>query len=130
MPLKTGRFQPVDRLRRSVEFQQVIRSGRRVAGAAFVVVCSQQRAHPDTARQANRLGITVSRKVGNAVVRNHVKRRIREWFRASRGPLGPGVDLVVIGRKASAKLPQTPFFAELSLLSSAAVRGARQAGAQ
>jgi ribonuclease P protein component len=124
---QTGRFQPVDRLRRSVEFQQVIRRGRRVAGAAFVVVCAPRK--PAPAEQPIRLGITVSRKVGNAVVRNRVKRRIREWFRAQREPLGAGVDLVVIGRAAAAGLEYSNFAAELSKLSSAAVRGARQAGA-
>jgi ribonuclease P protein component len=127
MSPQTGRFQPVDRLRRSVEFQQVIRRGRRVAGAAFVVVCAPRKQM--LAEQPVRLGITVSRKVGNAVVRNRVKRRIREWFRAQRGPLGAGVDLVVIGRAAAASLEYASFAAELSKLSSAAVRGALQAGA-
>lgn len=128
MSPQTGPFKPVDRLRRSVEFQQVIRRGRRVAGAAFVVVCAPRKERPDAERPI-RLGITVSRKVGNAVVRNRVKRRIREWFRAGRGALGAGVDLVVIGRAAAAALPSADFIAELSQLSSAAVRGARQAGA-
>jgi ribonuclease P protein component len=128
MSPQTGRFQPVDRLRRSVEFQQVIRRGRRVAGAAFVVICAPRRDRPEAARPI-RLGITVSRKVGNAVVRNRVKRRIREWFRAGRGALGAGVDLVVIGRAAAAALPSADLVAELSQLSSAAVRSARRAGA-
>lgn len=105
----------------------MIRRGRRVAGAAFVVVCAPRK--PAPAEQPIRLGITVSRKVGNAVVRNRVKRRIREWFRAQREPLGAGVDLVVIGRAAAAGLEYSNFAAELSKLSSAAVRGARQAGA-
>jgi len=51
-----------------------------------------------------RLGITVSRKVGSAVVRNRVKRQVREWFRAARPRLRPGIDLVVIGRSAAARL--------------------------
>ena len=51
-----------------------------------------------------RLGITVSRKVGNAVARNQIKRRVREWFRHSRGQLAPGCQLVVIGRRGAAQL--------------------------
>lgn len=51
-----------------------------------------------------RLGITVSRRVGNAVVRNRIKRRVREWFRRERGRLRHGIDLVVIGRSAAAEL--------------------------
>jgi ribonuclease P protein component len=49
----------------------------------------------------SRLGITVSRKVGRAVVRNRVKRRVREWFRGSRAKLREGIDLVVIGRSSA-----------------------------
>ena len=128
MSPQTGRFQPVSRLRRSVEFQQVMRRGRRVAGGAFIVVCAERKLAAEQTREA-RLGITVSRKVGNAVVRNRVKRRIREWFRAGRDELGPGVDLVVIGRAPASELPHAVFGAELSRLSSAAVRGARTRGA-
>ena len=59
----------------------------------------------------SRLGITVSRKVGNAVVRNRFKRRIRAWFRANREELAAPVDLVVIARLPAGKLS----FAELDL---------------
>jgi ribonuclease P protein component len=56
------------------------------------------------ARAEPRLGITVSRKVGNAVARNHVKRRVREWFRRERARVAPGSELVVIGRRGAAEL--------------------------
>ncbi len=49
-----------------------------------------------------RLGVTVSRKIGGAVQRNYVKRRIREWFRQARPGL-PDLDLVVIGRRGCAQ---------------------------
>ncbi len=51
-----------------------------------------------------RLGVTVSRRVGNAVVRNRLKRRIREWFRRKRRALPEGLDLVVIGRRGAVGL--------------------------
>jgi ribonuclease P protein component len=50
------------------------------------------------------LGVTVSRKVGNAVQRNRVKRRIREWFRHHRGALPPTAVVVVIAREGAAEL--------------------------
>ena len=49
-----------------------------------------------------RLGVTVSRKVGNAVTRNRVKRGIREWFRHHEGPLEG--DVVVIARPGAGEL--------------------------
>jgi ribonuclease P protein component len=51
----------------------------------------------------SRVGITVSGRVGNAVVRNRVKRRIREALRASWERITPGLDLVVIARVAAAE---------------------------
>jgi ribonuclease P protein component len=45
-----------------------------------------------------RLGVTVSKRVGGSVIRNHVKRCIREWFRHSREKLPAGSDIVVIAR--------------------------------
>ena len=54
-----------------------------------------------------RLGITASRRVGNAVVRNRVKRAVRDWFRSCHGRIDAGtegLDFVVIARRAAASL--------------------------
>ena len=48
-----------------------------------------------------RLGITASRRVGNAVVRSRAKRLCREAFRATRELWPPGIDLVVIVKRAT-----------------------------
>jgi ribonuclease P protein component len=50
------------------------------------------------------LGVTVSKKVGTAVQRNRVKRRIREWFRRNQGVFPPDVAVVVIARRGAADL--------------------------
>ena len=50
------------------------------------------------------MGLAVSRKVGRAVVRNRVKRRIREIYRTHRGQLGEDVHVVIVARQASAGL--------------------------
>jgi ribonuclease P protein component len=99
-----------------------------VAGAAFVVLVSEHDARRGDPSKC-RLGITVSRKVGGAVTRNRVKRRVREWFRARRGSLGSGVDWVVIARAPAAGLAREAAEEELSRLCRAALRGAPQAGA-
>jgi ribonuclease P protein component len=55
---------------------------------------------PRTLRSPTRLGITVTRRVGCAVVRNRAKRLVRETYRQLAGRLPQGVDMVVIVRKA------------------------------
>lgn len=52
-----------------------------------------------------RVGFTVSKKVGNAVERNRVRRRLREIVRATPLPLLNGHDYVLIGRRAALSLP-------------------------
>lgn len=49
-------------------------------------------------RASNRLGLTVSTKVGHAVVRNRLRRRLREIYRLHEGELVRGMDLVVVAR--------------------------------
>jgi ribonuclease P protein component len=108
-----------------VEFRRVTARGQRAASGSFVVLVAET---ASTARDPARcrLGITVSRKVGGAVVRNRVKRRIREWFRSERDSLGRGVDWVVIARPAAAELARSEAETELSRLSRAVLRAPRQ----
>lgn len=49
-----------------------------------------------------RVGLTVSSKVGNAVVRNRVRRRLRQLFRTRRNELPKGLDMVLIARSSAA----------------------------
>ena len=49
-------------------------------------------------RKGNRLGFTVSTKVGHAVVRNRIRRRLRESYRLHEDGLAPGCDVVVVAR--------------------------------
>ena len=71
---------------------------------------------PDKLPDRARLGITVSRKVGNAVVRNRFKRRTREWFRSQRSLLNPELDLVVIARRSGGQMSFSELDARLSQL--------------
>lgn len=76
-----------------------------------------------------RLGLTVSRRVGNAVQRNRVKRAVREWFRLWRWELEESIDLVVIARPGAARLSGRQVAEALcrQLKLTAPARGAREA---
>jgi ribonuclease P protein component len=95
----TGRFRRSERLLRSSEYEQVAQQGRRAVSSAFVVLTSVR-----DGEAPSRLGITASRRVGNAVARNRVKRRIREWFRGARADWGRSRDVVVIARQPATLL--------------------------
>ncbi|MEO8189301.1 MAG: ribonuclease P protein component [Acidobacteriota bacterium] len=84
-----------DRLRKRTEFEECYSSGVRVSGRHFLVFLL---ARPGAERP--RLGISVSKRVGDAVTRNRVKRRIRELFRRQRP--ARAVELVVNARPSSA----------------------------
>jgi ribonuclease P protein component len=61
----------------------------------------------------SRLGITVSRRVGGAVVRNRVKRRVREFFRRYQSRIVPPQNVLVIGRAPAADATATTVKQEL-----------------
>jgi len=84
---------PQRRLRSRSEFERVLRRGRRLDGRFFVLL-----AMPN-GTPADRLGLTVSRKVGVAVKRNRARRLLRESFRRMARDAGPGYDVVAIAKK-------------------------------
>ncbi len=88
------RFGKASRLRLRREFLAVQERGRRLSAREYAVL-----ALPHTGPCA-RLGVTVSSKVGKAVVRNRVKRWVRVAFREVAAEL-PAVDLVVIARRGA-----------------------------
>jgi ribonuclease P protein component len=73
-----------------------------------------------------RLGITVSKQVGKAVRRNRVKRLVREVFRAHRGLLPPGSDIVVIARAGCRVDSMHDVAAELAQASAALAQACRR----
>jgi len=85
------------RLRKRSEFLRLRDSAQKFSTKRILVVWN------DNALEHARLGITVSKKVGNAVIRNRIKRFVREIFRANRLVM-PAVDLNVIARSESATI--------------------------
>jgi ribonuclease P protein component len=97
-----GRLSPASRIRKRAEFRRAQAQAVRVVTRHFVFLLHMHAAAEATAspersrRAATRLGITASRKVGNAVNRNRAKRLVREAFRATRDLWWPGLDVVVL----------------------------------
>ena len=90
-------FPPSCRLRTSREYSQLWRQGRRCHTAHLVVIAG-------SGSTGVRLGISVGRKVGNAVCRNRLKRWIREYFRTRRAGLCTGTELSVVVKPGAAQL--------------------------
>lgn len=83
-------------------------SGYKVHSENFVVISKIND------RCESRIGITVSGKVGNSVIRNRIKRQVREYFRRCRAALPQGVDYLVIARQSAVGLDSGPLAAELA----------------
>jgi ribonuclease P protein component len=87
------------RLKKNKEFQSVFKRGISNANRQFVVYYSERTNGPNF-----RVGISVSKRVGNAVIRNRIKRRVREVIRELEDDLSEGKDYVIIARKPTADM--------------------------
>ena len=86
-------FRPHEHLRRPADFRRVYDRRRSVSdGWLIVYACENGLPHL-------RLGLSVSRKFGGAVLRNRLRRLYREAFRLTRHEMPTGLDLVLIPRK-------------------------------
>ena len=79
-------------LKKNYEFHRLYSKGKS-AVTPFLVVYARK-----TARPGNRIGFTVSTKLGKAVKRNRVRRRLREIYRLHESRFVPGTELVVVAR--------------------------------
>ena len=79
-------------LKKNKDFQNVYKRGRSLANTCLVMYILKN------GQDKNRLGISVSKKVGNSVVRHHLTRLVRESYRLSEEHFRCGYDIVVIGR--------------------------------
>lgn len=92
----------VSRLKKRQEFLHVAASGNKMVTRTMVLQYREQ----SPAGLCARVGFTVSRKQGNAIARNRIRRRLKEAFRLTQAEiLVPGWDVVVIGRHTAKQCP-------------------------
>lgn len=86
-------------IKQNHEFRRMYAKGKSAVGPAMVVYCRKNRLGH------NRLGLTVSTKLGGAVVRNRARRRLREVYRLSQPGMKQGYDIVIVARSRALKAP-------------------------
>ena len=85
-------------LKENHEFRRLYQKGASAVSGCMVVYCRKNRLGH------NRLGITVSVKLGHAVVRNRARRRLREGYRLNGGALKQGYDIILVARTRTVKV--------------------------
>lgn len=113
-----------DRILSRTDFLRVQRDGRRVHTPHFVLVVLEGK--------GQRLGVTVSRKVGDSVRRNRVKRLVREVFRRNRASFPGHSEILVVARVGATGLDYATARAEITAAAPALARASRgqRAGAK
>ena len=107
MRLRKYFFKKKDKILKRREFLQLKRYGKKIQGRNFIVIYS------DGMFERNRIGITVSKKTGNAVRRNKIKRLIRENFRMNRDKIAEFMDINIIAKKNSGEISADMVFKSL-----------------
>ncbi len=91
-PVGVNELNPGTSIKLNIDFRRIYARGRSAVSPCVVVYCRKNRLG------CNRLGLTVSKKIGKAVVRNRIRRRLREIFRLNNGKLCQGYDLILVAR--------------------------------
>ena len=79
-------------LKKNHEFKRLYNKGKSAASKCVVIYCRRNY------NTCNKLGVTVSTKIGGAVQRNRIRRRLKEIYRLNEDILVPGYDIVIVAR--------------------------------
>ena len=100
-------FKKEDRLRKRQEYLELQQKGKKISNPFFIALVVPGKTH------RTRLGITASKKVGQATVRNRLKRLSREYFRHNRNHFKHDWDINLIVKQKAANLPSEKVFSAL-----------------
>jgi ribonuclease P protein component len=85
-------MQKSEALKENEDFREIYRTGKSLANKYLIMYVKKNNF------DYNRVGISVSKKVGNSVIRHRVKRLIRECYRLSENSINSGLDIIVVAR--------------------------------
>ena len=97
-------------VKENYEFRRIYRKGKSAVSPALVMYCQRNR------QGKSRLGVTVSTKLGGAVVRNRVRRQLREIYRLNKTEMKSGYDIILVARGKTPYMKSTELSRELSKL--------------
>jgi len=98
------------RLSGNIEFKKVFLEGKRIESKNLIVFVLKNK------YKVNRLGLIVKKEIGKAVVRNKIKRRIREAHRQINRKLFQGYDIIILVKKSVVGLDHFELYGELENL--------------
>ena len=94
-------------LKKNADFQNVYKNGRSYANKYLVMYILENNL------EKNRIGISVSKKVGNSVIRHRITRLIRESYRLQEDMFNSGLDIVVIARSTARNVSYKEIYSAL-----------------
>ncbi len=100
--MKKYGFPKYERIKTNVEFKRVYQEGRSYRDKYFVIYV--RTVLKEDSQPYIRIGLTISKKVGNAIVRNRLKRLVRETYRLNKNRLTKGVEIVLVAFPQAANL--------------------------
>lgn len=100
----------IETIKKNYEFRKVYKKGKSIVGKYLVVYYLKNN------KFENRIGITVSKKVGNSVIRNKVRRLIKESIIKFDDFLLQGYDIVIVARVAASKANYSQIYTNLNYL--------------
>lgn len=87
------------RVKKNSEFQEIFRTGKSFANRELVIYYKEKHT-----QHHFRYGVSVGKKIGNAVTRNKIKRHIREVFKDMQQQIKPNIDMIIIARKPTVQM--------------------------
>jgi ribonuclease P protein component len=105
--METRTFRKDERIRKRQDYLRIYEQGARRYSKRFTIITYR------SVSGIRRLGTTVSKKAGNAVQRNRIKRLLREFFRLNKSRLPAAQDIVIIAKKGILPLTYNEVCAEL-----------------